>query len=251
VNDECPGAEALRFAASGADEVATVEAETWFATNSAGGTCESSGGPDRVYSFTTSLDRKMVATVARHANSPGYMPVVYRRTLCDSASDLMELTCGKQSWGVATATVNTLPAGTHFLWVDGKQTAATDTPGLFTLEVTLSAPVVGPPNESCPGATPIQLVGGLGTTTTIQGTTVGGQNEATGSCSSSSGADVVYSFTLTTHAQVAVKLTPATGYSPMVFIRSACGSYTSQQACAYKSTATAATATVKNLRPGT
>jgi hypothetical protein len=142
--------------------------------------------------------------------------------------------------------INDLPAGTHFIWVDG----VGGTFGKFNLEVTLETPAPPIPGESCPSVVPITLTGNL---TTVSGTTAGAQDDSKGQCGATTGPDVVYSFELTADQKVSAKVTP-TSFAPAVYIRRQCSGFTgaNEPACATTSTSgTVVTALAKYLTPGT
>jgi hypothetical protein len=88
----------------------------------------------------------------------------------------------------------------------------------------------------------------LSPTVTVQGTTVGTQNEATGSCSSTSTGDVVYVLTTTADQMITATVTPVGGWDAAVYIRTDCGDALSQLACSDIATPVA---TVKNAAAGT
>jgi hypothetical protein len=93
--------------------------------------CQSSSGSgnDRVYSFTTTSTRNLTATVTP---SPGWDVGISLRSFSCTGTQLV---CKDDSaTGAETITYASLPAGTHYLWVDAWEPAAQ---GNYSLSLTL------------------------------------------------------------------------------------------------------------------
>lgn len=90
----------------------------------------SGSGPDEVFSFVTAAPQVMTATVTPLAS--GYWPTVSVRSSCTSS---LSTACGAAPGAgqPASISVNTLPAGTWYLWVDGAASR-----GPYTLQVELN-----------------------------------------------------------------------------------------------------------------
>jgi hypothetical protein len=93
------------------------------------GACSGSG-PDEVFNFTTSAPKVMTATVTPLA--AGYWPTLSVRAVCTSNLSTACAAAGSAGSPVSV-TVNPLPAGNWFLWVDGAASR-----GPYALQVELN-----------------------------------------------------------------------------------------------------------------
>lgn len=127
--DSCAAPRFLSFTAQpdgGSTATASGDTTLMFAHTAA---CSGSG-PDEVFSFVTAAPRVVTATVTPLAS--GYWPTVSVRSSCTSS---LSTACGAAPGAgqPASISVNTLPAGTWYLWVDGAASR-----GPYTLQVDLN-----------------------------------------------------------------------------------------------------------------
>jgi len=225
-------------------DVATVQGATGSAVDDGTGRCGVGNGSDVVYQFTLAAPQAVKVDLA--AEDP-LVPMVYVRKSCSDTGQSEEA-CAVGA-AKATAEHGALAAGTYYVFVDGLGRSAGD----FTLTVTKSAPVAAP-NDNCPEAAAMSLDAGGGWSAT--GTTVGAVNHTGGTCSGSSGGDVVFQFTTSAAHKATVSVTPDAAsktYAPVIYLRRTCAETgPSELACGYTPTALAvASAVVNNLPAGT
>ncbi|MHB8877570.1 MAG: hypothetical protein ACYC8T_28090, partial [Myxococcaceae bacterium] len=228
--DACGTEGVLTF--SGGLGTVSFSAEPALAIDDTSGTCNAAGGPELVYRFTTSAVRDLSVTVARLAGSQA-QPVVYLRGPSCTAGP--QPGCDASTTGAASLSLSNLAAGTWFLFVE----SAGGAPGRVAVNVTLLAPAQPPTNDSC--TFPQALVFG-GVTAAAVGNTALATNDSSGaandpSCSATArttGKDLVYSYTLAVKSKVTVVARPVTGspLHPVLSVRSACGTPTTELGCA-------------------
>jgi hypothetical protein len=149
-NDDCGGAIAL--AIDPVTGIATASGDTTNATNSTytdGGspTCSISAltaGPDLVYSYTLAAPKDVTVTVVADG---GLNPALYVRNVnaCAIEKPASELVCVPDTAGVASADLANQQPGTYFVWVDSRLA----TVGTFALNLTATAPLPVPTNDTC------------------------------------------------------------------------------------------------------
>lgn len=210
-NDTCAGGQALDVSSG---HVA-VAVDTTDATNDYTGTCGNTAGPDLVYSFTTSAVKQVVVQVS--STNYSLYPAVYVRSACASGAPQDEVACAATTSNFersATATVDRLPAGTYFVFVDGGNLT-----GLVTLDLTVSDPPVVP--DDCASAQTLTF--GSDGTVQVQANFATGTNDmAPAGCGGAGpGNDLVYTFNLATPKTVTVGMS---GFYSMFYVRSACAS---------------------------
>lgn len=223
-NDDCSSPKQLTFV----NDVATESGSTRLAADDlAVSPCGGTATADVVYTFTTNAPQKFVAEVT--PKTAGYQPIVYLRnqTAGCTGANSGAMTCDQSlnSSSLARIQVNSLPAGTYYLWVDGYRFASPNS-GSFDLKVTLAPPQANAINDSCASpATPLTFIGD---TATVSSSTVGVVDNTRGTCNfftdPPTNPDVVYSFTTGPGAQsVTAEVIPASPtYIPVVYVRSAC-----------------------------
>ncbi len=262
-NDTCASPSALTFT-NGSSIVSgsTAQAANDNSPYDLSPTCSASGkqsGRDVVYSFVLTQPQDVTFTLAPSAGS-SLAPVLYvRKGTCASQLLTDEVVCVEQATTL-TSTVTALGAGTYFVFVD----SAGGTSGAFTLTTTLAAPTPAPANDTCAAPQALTFVNGLATTS---GTTVGATNSNTPSDNSPAcgtgflprryGRDLVYTFTLTSPADVDVRVTPtaASAFVPAVYARTpnACTSFSAgtELGCVASVTPVEAQLYLPNLLAGT
>jgi hypothetical protein len=199
VGDTCASAEVLTLTGGSASATGTT---TGYGNDHSSASCSSSGA-DRYYRFTLSSTSSLTATLSPSATSYGALYLLGPGSSCSSA---FETTCAERfsSGSITTLTAPGLTAGTYYLVV--KNLGSGD--GAFTLSVSTST--VSVPGDSCSTAVPLSFFSGSATAT---GTIVGASNDRSGTlCTTSTGADVVYSFTATAGQVFSATVTPT---SPM------------------------------------
>jgi hypothetical protein len=207
-----------------------------------------SAGPELVYTFTTTSPQNLVATATPALNSTA-RPSLSLRAGCTGALQ----GCDAPASGSATLSVNSLPAGTYFLFLEGQGGAS----GRVGLSVSLQPPTGGAPtNDTCAAATSLTVNGTTRLLSTAVGTTTPAMNESASepSCSvtAQNGPDVFFTYTLAARANVTAVVRPLSGSSlnPVVSIRPTCTSG-GEVACQAATAATAVQATVNGQAAGT
>jgi hypothetical protein len=129
--DQCSAPRFLSFVANadgGMTATETGDTRNLFDNTSA---CSGNGGADEVFLFTTTAPAVVTATVMPLASN--FWPTVSVRSFCSSLSSTA-CSSAPASGAPASFTVNTLPAGIWYLWVDGAQASR----GAYTLRVDLN-----------------------------------------------------------------------------------------------------------------
>jgi hypothetical protein len=269
-NDDCTSPTPITFTGG----LATLQGDTRVARNDnqASDTSPSCSptaiedGKDLFYTYTltTAQDVDITAT----PSDPTFHPAVYVRRpgACSSGLASDELGCdtsGLSADGTPSHLVlqNQQP-GTYFLIVDSTES----TSGIFTLDLALSAPTPTPTNDTCASPTALTFTGNIATITgdTTQARNDNHSTDASPTCSpsgSSTGRDLVYSYTLTTEQDVQLTATPAAsnpGFEPVVYVRKpgACTSVLATDELGCVSTGSTDPGTAANLKlvrqmPGT
>lgn len=200
--------------------------------------------PDRVYTFTTTKELNLIASVAPAGVGKSHSLTL--RAACDSKS----LVCAKAGGTSATVRATDLPAGTYFLFVDKAEFGSPDD---YTLNVALGA---RPAGDRCETALSLGLPTSGAGEVIVQGDTRPFFNDVTTSCGASTakeGADVLYAFT--TQAPMNLRLlvdakTP--GFRPTVSLRKGCGTSDADLRCGWVPTyATDAWTSHEKLPAGT
>jgi hypothetical protein len=215
--------------------------------------CLGSGGPDVVYSFSTTGNQKLTARVT--PTNSDLQPVVYLReaTACQADAGLTATDgglanypgCMTSQWFSYPANLvsSNLPAGDYLLFVDSNSSAA-NRQGAFSLEARLSAPDAPATNDTCATAevlnfTPIP--NSNAGSATLSSSTRGVANDHAGSScattASAAGNDVVYRFTTPTtpgpDGGVMVRATVTSEnmveYLPALYLRTACATDAGEQ----------------------
>ncbi len=154
-HDDCSGAYPLAFE----DGRASYWGHIDDLTGSTSGKCGvvdmftgiSMPGPDAVFTFTTTVPKRLMATVTAEG---GFPPSVYlRANTCDDSSFFAEKACHSQKTGswwnsVASFTKASLPPGKYYLWVDSASLPGKASGG-FWLDVLLDDVATYPAGESC------------------------------------------------------------------------------------------------------
>jgi hypothetical protein len=127
--ERCANPEPLVFTSG----MAMVTGNTTNMYDDAAGTCGGSGGPDKVYSFTTTQNLQLTANIS--TTTATYRPVIYVRSAsCTGTQVTGACNAAATMGGTATLPPTVLPAGTYYLWVDSMTTG-----GAFTLTANLGA----------------------------------------------------------------------------------------------------------------
>lgn len=241
-----PDSCATQGAAVALQSSAKLEGDTTAARHDTTLACALPGasGRDVVYALSVSARKRLVA-VARPKSGSGLLPVLGLRTACEStaAADLVGCAAPPAVGGETRLVVDPLLPGTYHLWVDGEA----GTFGAFTVELSLEETTAG---ESC--AAPIYLPLNK-PSLTVTGETAAMADDAAGTCGGSGGNDGLYAVQLSAPRRVAFEVTTATsGYSPLLYLRSACddGAVAKQLACA-GGAGTSARVDLPRLEPGT
>ncbi|MFZ5439119.1 MAG: hypothetical protein ACOZQL_03880 [Myxococcota bacterium] len=244
LNDTCATAKSILAAGTGQYILALEPAQ---ALDDTAGSCNAVG-PELVYTFTTTTVQQLTVSVAPLAGSSA-RPVVYLRSACGSG----EVACDAPTTGSASLAVSSLAPGTWFLFVESANAA----PGRVAMTVTLQAPPMVASNDTC-AAPAVLAVDGVSSTRAVAiGTTALATNGSTSepSCSASarsSGADLVYAYTLAARSNVTVVARPVSGSTlhPVVSVRTACAGG-AELACQAASSANAVQASLSGQQPGT
>jgi hypothetical protein len=208
-------------------EAGSVQGTTAGQDDDSAGSCQSSSSSDVVYHF------ELAGPVHVRFRALGYDTALYLRTVCAQPSS--ELACADDGPdGIAATLAADLPAGSYYLFVDGKADAA----GPYTLTIELSCPpgeifdpatsecqVVDPSAQGDTCAAPRALPAtGAGV---VSGTTTDANPDYEGSCAGT-GPERVYAFTLAETARAEFLMT---GYDTVLYLRTACEDPGSELAC--------------------
>jgi hypothetical protein len=207
-NDTCAGAIAIG--------AGSRSGSTCGANNDYSSTCGSTG-PDVVYR----LDIASRSDVVIDATASGsWDPDMHLRS---GGCPGTQVVCNDDTSGLNPRITTTLDPGTYYVIVDGHSTSAA---GPFTLNVTITPLVVGPPNDLCANATSITLGG------SIAGTTLTATNDHTSSSCGCVGAfDVWYRFTVATRRLVWFSAQHASGDLSLHVHQSSCTGAVPTGAC--------------------
>ncbi len=135
-NDTCENPEPLRFEQERAFVEGTLDNATHNSTGLCGSSQEGHKGPDLVYSFTLTEPQRFSATLFG-----SFAPALYLRSgSCASTELAAQVACDSVVLDArpASISVNSLPRGEYFLWVD---TAAPVQYATFSLLVLLGTPL--------------------------------------------------------------------------------------------------------------
>jgi hypothetical protein len=209
--DGCGSATAWS-AASGA----TLEADTFSATDDLAGSCGGSGSPDTVYSLQLTSRTRVRASFA----SAEFPPVAYIRRSC--ADTTSEVVCLNPMVAGGTTTVDqTLPAGTYYLVVDG--TGGPDAFGAASLSLQLDD--LGALDAACRSA-PLIRPG-----TQVEGTTVGETDRFQATCAGgATSPDRVYRLTIRRRSTVRISSEQAE-WDGAIYLRSDCTDAATELGC--------------------
>jgi hypothetical protein len=215
-NESCATAQALTFVGGVATVAGTTRGSTHAAEPADAGSpsCSASAatsGVEVVYSYTLAQPQDVSVTVTPSAGS-ALQAVVFVRApnACANDSLATELACDNPLvFGEGAATdilmLDQAP-GTYFVWVSGALNSAGD----FTLTAAETGPTLPPPNATCATAQPLSFP-----VSSLMGTTYGSSNLTNDACSgvplSSSGPEVVYSFSVGQPSHFEATVTPVDG----------------------------------------
>ncbi|HCF60169.1 MAG TPA: hypothetical protein DFS52_19505, partial [Myxococcales bacterium] len=209
--DNCTDAIPLLFT----DGNVTVTGDTSTAYHDYRASCSSSSStaPDLVYSFTIDAAEAPM-NLSAVLDSPNWDAVIYLTDTCPPTGTLQ---CKDTP---ETLSLNSLPAGDYYIWVDGYSTGT----GNFTLEVDLTQSPPPPDNDSCAVPELLDISGG---SVSVSGQTGSAVNDYEGTCSGTTsttaltGGDVVYEIELLADSSLAVRVTTSDGFKPGVYLRAA------------------------------
>ena len=225
-NDTC--AKATKLPISGGK--GSVNGHTIGATNSVsftstGCTKASTQGPDVFYAvdLTAGKSYRITATPAS-----GYNHAIYLLSSCTApTSSCVGGTDANYSGSVEKFDVTITKTGTYYIGVDTSYAASsTYAQGKFTLDV---AEVIPPANNTCAKASALTLSGGKGSATGDSTMATNTVNMASTGCTGydTEGPDMFYKVSLTGGKSYKIKLTPASGYNPALYVVSSCTKPTS------------------------
>ncbi|MBN1946810.1 MAG: trypsin-like peptidase domain-containing protein, partial [Bradymonadales bacterium] len=172
------------------------------------------GGADRVYQFTLSEQRRLVAQAS------GFDTLLYLRSSClDTASELACNDDATPPGGYGSHIAATLDPGSYYLFMDGYSSSV----GSYTLALTFTEPSATPDGDTCFNATAIEPISQLLT----GDLSAGYLGDTRGSCAGN-GVERVYRFTVATPARLVAE---ATGFDTVLYLRTVCSSSSSEIAC--------------------
>jgi hypothetical protein len=178
---------------------------------------EDSGDDDVWFTFNATSSSHTITV------TPGTMSNVVLQTFSGSCSALASLGCTNATTGAGAETVtlgSLTPGNPYFVKIHSFNALSTSR-GTFT--VCVSTPPVPPTNNDCTGATTLTPAAGLTCGTPTSGTSIGATQSITAiSCGGFTGNandDVWYKFTATGTTHI-VTVAGATGFDPVVDIRS-------------------------------
>jgi hypothetical protein len=249
-NDGCglPEPIVLTYDSANHQSIGSAFGDTTGAFGSGEGSC---GGQsvDLVYELTLQTEQTVDIELLPDSGS-ALDPILYVRSTCDADSAEVPNSCAASSVGnPATVTFPRLAAGTYYVWVDGAQS----TKGPFSLNVTTHDPSSAPANDVCDGEV-LDLSSGSASVTEE---TTAANNDTTGTCADSSGADLVYQVTTGQPGKLTVAVAPdsatSSSFKPVVYVRDLCGSAAdvNELTCAHGAAGATATAVINALPAGT
>lgn len=186
--------------------------------------CSVTGAAGREVPFHFTLAGSQLFTAVSTPADGGDATLYLRAGRCGASSDVA---CSDHAGrDVPEALVRVpLDAGEYFLFVDNFDGFGD---GLQFLQVSLQSVPSLPANDGCAGVEALVFDGGAahasGDTTAAGNSTRA--DAGTARCSPSAaetGRDVVYSFTIAERSDVALTVTPAIGFEPVVYVTAACG----------------------------
>ncbi len=226
-NDSCQGAELPAYTLSLVSGAAVATGTLEDAKNDATGSCAAMVGKDKVYSFTLTGEKRLVAAVY----TTGFSPALYLRSACASAAEVAPEACDDGSSALVKDTamldLPSLAAGKYYLWID---TTVLEPRGEFWLEVSTFEKLSAPPNDRCPDAQELALTGPAPRTVHLdhlsQPSAYLSQaaNDTTADCYATPGRDMVYRFRVEEGAprQFSASLATNPHLSPALYLRAAC-----------------------------
>jgi len=205
----------------------TATGDTTDLSHESSSSCDGSGG-DLYYSFTLTSESSVTASATSDDDYDYY--VVSIIPACGGS----ELSCGVSDYydPTAVATAKDLQPGTYYVVVSADSSYDE---GTFSLEVTAAAPIMAPAGDVCSTAVVIDPATQLGVD--IAGDTTNASNDLSFGSSgdactgySTSGNDVIYSFTPVDTGSYTVTATP-TNFDINTYLLSSCDSSTGISAC--------------------
>jgi hypothetical protein len=191
--------------------VGTAIGDTTGQRDDAAGSCAGTGAPDVVYRFTTPSVGTL--TIDIRSTSPGFKPTVYLRSACDTPNAQVTAACGSTvtGGGATSLALHGLPAGTYFLWIDGRDGTA----GAFTINMNLLTGT----GETCASPLSLAFAGGEAN---VAGSTANLAADDTGTCGGA-GPDTVYRFDVTSPSLLDATLATTTiNARPVLYLRTTC-----------------------------
>lgn len=171
-----------------------------------------STSPDVLYRITLAEPRDLIARATGSGADAVTVSLVDR---CVRAPMTLRCDAGTAPSFIARS----LPAGTYFLAVEGRNLPA------YTLTVETAAPTLPPAGDHC--ASPLPLTAG----TTARGSLMDFESDLPVSCNSGAARDAVYTFTLTERLDATVTARGAPGSFLYVALQSTCGERASERGC--------------------
>ena len=209
-NDLCANATALTVAAPG--DTQTIAVDTTLASNEDMGSADcTTEGADVFYGLTLTANAHLTATLTPTADTADggsdYLGALALSSACGTLADggSTDIACVlPQALGAFSIDIPNLVAGSYVLRADNLDSV----PGVYSLNVTLSAPILPPANDTCAGA--IALTEGTPATGDNTGATNDYTDDGSGSCTTYylNAPDVVYSFTPSATGSYTFTLTP-------------------------------------------
>jgi len=181
--------------------------------------CSESSYTDVAYRFTTTEPQD----VTLELDPIGASADMALAVVSDCSNLRTEIRCRKGN--PAGYTLRSLPAGTYFIIVSGTLHGSGTIRGRYLLQVSFGPPTPVPPNDSCTGAVDISSGG------TFIGSTRGTFDDFDTDCGPSNYYDVVYTFTISSPADVIVDVNTDISTEIALEIERICGNSTSMLDC--------------------
>lgn len=223
-NDTCAAPAPVNFSGG----TATFQVDAAAANDDYAPSCNAMpNSPDAVYAITLAQAQDVIVS-ARGTN--GAVPVLsLTRSPCGSGT---EVACVSPTGSVSQLIGANLQAGTYFLFVEAKDSAAS---APIDVTVTLAQPSTPPANDTCASAE--TLVVAPGNPVTVQANTRSAGNDAAGSCNQdTAGGDgeVVYRVALANAQDLRVTATASAtpAADPVVYVRAGSCSTGAELSCA-------------------
>jgi hypothetical protein len=186
------------------------------------GSCNPTGGPDVVYTFTLAATSSVLLS-ATPGISTDRLALYVQSGTCGTGT---EMKCANATSGTETLQIGSLPPGQYWVFVQGVGPVS-DT---FTLNYLIGPPA--PPNDSCSAPQTLTFSGSPPSASTA-GTLVNATDDASGTCGGSGQPDVVYMIPQAAfggaNKRVRAVVSGAT-FDPVLYLQSTCGG--SQVGCA-------------------